>query len=157
MQDTLSESSEHERHQLERPFKSLFCHISDYLKRCGRHHNLHLLLGLGEAYFEHMLADLINVVVQCFCKLRKMPNIDIDAKAVQSSSAPTSPSSQGDRATDKLDFTDSCNEVETDNGAHEGSPFGENSILRLMFAQNAELEALWQEDSKYLALCPSQT
>ena len=51
MQDTLSESSEHERHQLERPFKSLFCHISDYLKRCGRHHNLHLLLGLGEAYF----------------------------------------------------------------------------------------------------------
>ena len=95
-----------------------------------------------------MPADLINVVVQCFCKLRKMPNIDIDAKAVQSSSAPTSPSSQGDRATDKLDFTDSCNEVETDNGAHEGSPFGENSILRLMFAQNAELEALWQEGSE---------
>ena len=120
-------------------FECLFRHISEYLKRCGRHHDLHAVLGLDQAYFEHMPTDLASVVVRCYCGLTNLPQIDI--KAFPRSSAPASPSSHGDRTHDRLDFS---HDGEGGN-ADEDSPFGENSHSHSVLAQNPSLNALWHE------------
>ena len=69
------------------------------------------MLGLDKAYFEHIPADLGNVLVRCYCTLTGIPTIE--AKETLIPSGPSSPAS--DNGPGRLDFGDGDTEGAEDN------------------------------------------